>query len=79
MLRLARPLPVEWLLVTMSASAPVTPQYTFTVGENSFPIENRPMEGHLQDFRALANHRMHLDLDDVGSFFRDFHLVKIFI
>lgn len=54
--RLARPLPVEYLLVDVPASTPLQPVYTFTVRPNRtpFPIENRYLDGQLHDFNALA-------------------------
>lgn len=55
--KIARPLPVEYLLVDVPVSTPKSPQFTFSVagpGEKQFPIENRPIPGHLQDFNALA-------------------------
>lgn len=41
--RLARPLPVEYLLVDVPTSTPLSPQFTFPVNfsATSFPIENR--------------------------------------
>jgi hypothetical protein len=41
--RLARPLPVEYLLVDVPASTPLTPQFTFFTDDNvtPFPVENR--------------------------------------
>lgn len=41
--RLARPLPVEYLLVDIPTSTPLSPQYTFPVNYNvtPFPVENR--------------------------------------
>jgi nuclear protein localization family protein 4 len=44
--RLARPLPVEYLLVDVPASTPLTPQFTFLansspVNTKPFPVENR--------------------------------------
>lgn len=41
--RLARPLPVEYLLVDVPASTPLAPQYTFYANGNitPFPIEHR--------------------------------------
>lgn len=56
--RLARPLPVEYLLVDVPASTPLNPIYTFTVREdkNMFPVENRYLDGHLQDFNALSSY-----------------------
>lgn len=43
MSRLARPLPVEYLLVDVPASTPLTPQFTFYINNiiTPFPIENR--------------------------------------
>lgn len=43
MSRLARPLPVEYLLVDVPASTPLTPQFTFHISNTitPFPIENR--------------------------------------
>lgn len=42
-LRLARPLPVEYLLVDVPASTPLTPQFTFYASDTitPFPVENR--------------------------------------
>lgn len=56
--RLARPLPVEYLLVDVPASTPLVPIYTFTVRDdkNMFPVENRYLDGHLQDFNALSSY-----------------------
>ena len=41
--RLARPLPVEYLLLDVPVSTPLTPQFTFYTNENltPFPVENR--------------------------------------
>jgi nuclear protein localization family protein 4 len=41
--RLARPLPVEYLLVDIPASTPLTPLFTFYADANTrpFPVENR--------------------------------------
>nr|CAD7588973.1 unnamed protein product [Timema genevievae] len=57
-LRLARPLPVEYLLVDIPASTPLSPQYMFNADSNltPFPVENRMVDGHIQDFNALSNY-----------------------
>ena len=68
--RLARPLPVEYLLTEMNVTAPQNPVQTF---RNGFPVENRPMEGQLQDFASLASHRR--QVSNLPDFFRDFHLL----
>jgi len=45
---LARPLPVEYLLVDMSAAFPVEPIFTFKVANKPFPKENRNDIGEVQ-------------------------------
>lgn len=75
--RLARPLPVEYLLVEVPATTPVTPVYTFTASNvnESFPIENRYLEGHLQDFGALSAYLSRWDANDFLDAISDFHLL----
>lgn len=51
--KLARPLPVEYLLVDVPASSPRVPIYTFPANKNPFPVEHRLIDGHLQDLGAL--------------------------
>merc|ERR1719423_352974 len=53
--KVARPLPVEYLLIDVPVATPNTPVLKFN--SKGFPTENRPMEGHLQDFPALASLR----------------------
>ena len=48
MTQLARPLPVEYLLVDLGAAFPVEPQYTFKKAEKPFPVENRNAVGDTQ-------------------------------
>lgn len=55
--RIARPLPVEYLLVDVPVSTPLEPLFTFLADPpRSFPVENRPIDGHLQDVSTLANY-----------------------
>jgi len=68
--KMGRPLPVEYLLVDIPVATPKTPVQTFSTG---FPVENRPMEGHLQDFAALASLKQ--KMPNLPEFFRDFHLL----
>lgn len=72
-MKLSRPLPVEYLLIDVPVSTPKDPVRTFYEARNPFPIENRPMEGHLQDFSSLASYRK--EVTEVKDFFRDFHLL----
>jgi len=44
---------VEYLLVDIPTSSPLTPLYTFPAREHHFPVENRMLDGHLQDFATL--------------------------
>ena len=46
MTKVARPLPVEYLLIDVPVATPNTPVLKFN--SKGFPTENRPMEGHLQ-------------------------------
>ncbi|XP_064627642.1 nuclear protein localization protein 4 homolog [Lineus longissimus] len=57
--KLARPLPVEYLLVDMPAAFPVEPIHTFAVpaeNKKQFPVENRANVGEIQDFSAFATY-----------------------
>jgi len=53
-----RPLPVEYLLVDVPVGTPVEELFTMVViqDKNKFPVENRQIEGHLQDFNAFAKY-----------------------
>ncbi|XP_034487130.1 nuclear protein localization protein 4 homolog isoform X1 [Drosophila innubila] len=75
--RLARPLPVEYLLVDVPASTPLQPQYTFTEYDKrqAFPIENRYIDGHLQDFNALSNYLSAWADEEFLEAISDFHLL----
>lgn len=72
--RLARPLPVEYLLVDVPASTPLNPLYTFTARDNinPFPIENRYIDSQLQDFQAVCTYlsqwQSHEFLDSISDF-----------
>jgi len=54
--KVGRPLPVEYLLVEVPVTSPKTPQFTFTARPDikPFPVGNRLLDGHIQDFGALA-------------------------
>ncbi|XP_031846458.1 nuclear protein localization 4 isoform X2 [Nomia melanderi] len=75
--RLARPLPVEYLLVDIPASTPLTPQYTFHVSNNvtPFPIENRLVDGQVQDFHLLGSYMQQFTPDQFLEATSDFHLL----
>ena len=48
--KLARPLPCLYLLIDITVAAPKSPVQSF---RNGFPVENRPMEGHLQVLNSI--------------------------
>ncbi len=75
--KMARPLPVEYLLTDVPVSTPKSPIFSFYDAKSPFPIEHRPMEGHIQDFGALAKYRHQFDggSRELAPFFRDFHLL----
>lgn len=74
---MARPLPVEYLLVDVAATTPVTPIYTFTANDarRNFPVENRYIDGHLQDFNTLSAYISKWDSNEFLEAVSDFHLL----
>ncbi|XP_040355758.1 nuclear protein localization protein 4 homolog isoform X1 [Ixodes scapularis] len=81
--QLARPLPIEYLLVDVPVSTPVEPQHTFCgglAGRRRFPVENRLLEGHIQDLPAVGAHLAQFVAQGGGAegaleAFSDFHLL----
>lgn len=75
--RLARPLPVEYLLVDVPASTPLVPLATFTArtDRQMFPVENRYLDGHLQDFNAVSSYWTAAAADEFLDAISDFHLL----
>lgn len=54
--KMARPLPVEYLLLDVPTSSPLIPLYTFPSRQHRFPIENRLLDKHLQDFATFHSY-----------------------
>ncbi|XP_057323162.1 nuclear protein localization protein 4 homolog isoform X2 [Microplitis mediator] len=75
--RLARPLPVEYLLVDVPASTPLTPQFTFFASDNvtPFPVENRLVDGQIQEFNSLCTYMQQFGPDQFLEAISDFHLL----
>lgn len=72
--QLARPLPIEYLLVDVPVSTPMTPTRTFNQikDKKHFPIENR----EILDFSALQTYLSQFDLDsEFKEAITDFHLL----
>ncbi|XP_033213216.1 nuclear protein localization protein 4 homolog isoform X1 [Belonocnema kinseyi] len=75
--RLARPLPVEYLLVDVPASTPLTPQFTFYASDNitPFPVEHRMVDGQVQEFNSLCAYMQQFNPDQFPEAISDFHLL----
>lgn len=77
-MKIGRPLPIEYLLLDVPASTPVKPGFTFNPARNKepFPIENRALDGQLQDFTALTRYLSQFSKE--SEFFEavcDFHFL----
>lgn len=75
--KLARPLPVEYLLIDLPVSTPLTPQCTFYVSDNitPFPVENRLIDGQIQEFSSLCSYMQQFAKDQFLEAISDFHLL----
>jgi nuclear protein localization family protein 4 len=74
---MARPLPIEYLLVDVPVSTPMDPKFSFNPLKHlkAFPIENRLIEGHIQDFNALSNYLRQFNGQQFLEAVSDFHLL----
>jgi len=75
--RIARPLPIEYLLVDVPVSTPIVPKFSFNPLNHfkDFPIENRFIEGHIQDFNALSSYLNQFSREQFLEAMSDFHLL----
>ncbi|XP_066982321.1 nuclear protein localization protein 4 homolog isoform X1 [Macrobrachium rosenbergii] len=74
-IRLGRPLPVEYLLLDCPVSTPNEPVTFFALNANPFPVANRMIEGHLQDFNTLASYLQKFSDDQFLEAMSDFHVL----
>lgn len=76
-MQIARPLPIEYLLVDVPVSTPNEPQFTFYADANikPFPIENRLLDGHVQEFQHLVSYLRQFKPDQFLEAVSDFHLL----
>lgn len=75
---LARPLPIEYLLVDVPVAMPKdTPRFTFYSDPDlkAFPIENRFIDGHVQDFGVLVSYLHQRGPEKFLELVSDFHLL----
>lgn len=78
--QIARPLPIDYLLVDVPVSAPIEQTFTFNplTQLKPFNIENRMIEGHIQDFTALSTY-LNQFKDQFLEAVSDFHLLVYFL
>ena len=48
MTKLARPLPLEYLIIELTTSTPRSPTPLLPGGQGSFPVENRDIQVHIR-------------------------------
>uniref|UniRef100_A0A3B4TKD8 NPL4 homolog, ubiquitin recognition factor n=1 Tax=Seriola dumerili TaxID=41447 RepID=A0A3B4TKD8_SERDU len=75
---LARPLPVEYLIIDITNTFPKDPQYTFCSTQR-FPIENRDILGETQDFHSLATYLSQCTTTAFLDIVSDFHLLLFLV
>ncbi|XP_064423527.1 nuclear protein localization protein 4 homolog [Latimeria chalumnae] len=76
---LARPLPVEYLIIDITTTFPKDPVYTFAISPSPFPIENRDVLGETQDFHSLANYLSQSPSSVFLDIISDFHLLLFLV
>lgn len=76
-IQLARPLPIEYLLVDVPVSTPMEPQFTFFTDPKitAFPVENRMVDGHIQDFQSLVAYLQQFPNERFLDAASDFHFL----
>ncbi|XP_063312362.1 nuclear protein localization protein 4 homolog [Pelobates fuscus] len=77
--QLARPLPVEYLIIDITTTFPKDPVYTFCTSSNLFAIENRDALGETQDFHSLANYLSQNLTSNFLEIISDFHLLLFLV
>ncbi|CAF0951552.1 unnamed protein product [Brachionus calyciflorus] len=76
--KIARPLPVEYLILDLPAAFAKEPTYTFNEGnlaKEPFPIENRADIGESQDFNSLKSYMKQFPPYRFIDAMSDFHLL----
>ncbi|XP_077359345.1 nuclear protein localization protein 4 homolog [Festucalex cinctus] len=75
---LARPLPVEYLIIDITTTFPKDPQFTFSSAQR-FPIENREILGETQDFHSLSTYLSQCAAASFLDVVSDFHLLLFLV
>lgn len=76
--QIARLLPIEYLLIDVPVSTPKDQKYTFNsnLKVKPFTIENRAIQGHIQDFTSLSGYLSQFKNEDgFLDAIKDFHLL----
>lgn len=75
--QVARVLPIEYLLIDVPVSTPLEQKYSFNCNRRvkSFAIENRAIQGHLQDFTTLSEYLSQFKENEFLDAIKDFHLL----
>lgn len=75
--QVARLLPIEYLLIDVPVSTPKEQLYMFNADNSKkhFSIENRMLDGHLQDFSALIKYLDQFAKEDFYDAACDFHFL----
>ncbi|CAH8616468.1 unnamed protein product [Schistosoma haematobium] len=79
--RVARPLPVEFLLTNMPTAFPIEPFYTMAKfpddfpADFQFPIENRECLGQIQDIPSFARVLHKFGVDQIHTCLTNFHIL----
>ena len=74
--KLARPLPVEYLIVELTTTTPLRPKATLPGGRgNPFPVENRENLGEVQAFDAFVSYLDKQKGTNFLCYMSDFHLL----
>ncbi|XP_075072977.1 nuclear protein localization protein 4 homolog [Mixophyes fleayi] len=77
--QLARPLPVEYLIIDITTTFPKDPVYTFSTSSNLFPIENRDDLDETQNFHSLATYLSQNPSSIFLEIISDFHLLLFLV
>ena len=75
--KVARPLPIEYLLVDVPTSTPVDPKFSLNPipGKDFFPVANRFIEGQVQDLTVVHRYLKQFPSESLLEAFSDFHLL----
>lgn len=76
--KLGRPLPVEFLLVHMTAAFPKEEQFSMThrkLNITRFPIENREIKGEVQSFESFSKYMKQFTESQLTSALSNLHLL----